>query len=134
MLLGACGDNCTLCPRFKATQNNDIALLNSLLELYIKLGTRKPGATAESLKCYGCKASRQCAYPEVRNCAGSKKIENCGQCSSYPCEMINSVFSKTMAFKERLTGKISDSGMKMFEDAFLRKKEYLDSIKGNTSM
>lgn len=126
--IGSCGDKCSACPRFVATANNDMEQLHAILALYVKIGQRPSGTTVESLKCWGCKASQSCAFPRLRACVASKKLENCGQCDSYPCARVEQVFPKAEAFIEKAAGKTSGKFLSMFKEAFLRKKEYLDKI------
>ena len=128
-LMRACGDKCSECPRFVATAYEDAKLLKAVTEFYVEIGHRAAGTDAETLKCRGCWSNDNCAHAVLRDCVVSKGIDNCGQCKTYPCGIVNGSFSKAEAFKERIAGKASAKLAKMFEHAFFRKKEYLDRIK-----
>jgi hypothetical protein len=127
-LIGACGDDCSICPRYVATINNDQNDLERVKDLWVSLGLRKPDIDAEALKCLGCHSENTCAYQDVRDCAFGKKLENCGMCSKYPCKKVNAVFAKTekafRSFKSIGTQKEIDS----ITRAFRYKKLILDGI------
>ena len=74
--IGTCGDNCTYCPRHIATQKGDYQSLADVKELWVRLGFRDPRFPVQDMECSGCKPENHCAYPEVRDCAAEKKVDN----------------------------------------------------------
>ncbi len=126
MKLGVCGDRCDVCPRYVATRNNDAALFEKIRRVYIKVGLRGEDTPLDSLTCRGCGPENKCAYSSVRDCALDRKIENCGVCSDYPCEKMNTVFQKTEDFREKLKQACTKEDFVPFERAFFSKRVYLD--------
>ncbi len=128
MNLGACGDKCSVCPRYLATVNNDRELFRRILDIYISMGHLPAGFDIELLKCRGCGTVAICSYPDLKKCVASQKLDNCGQCRAYPCPENDEVFVKTQEFMKKLEGKCPAEEFWMFAEAFFRKKEYLDEI------
>jgi hypothetical protein len=92
--IGACGDDCSFCLRYKATKSNNADDLNRVKEIWISLGWRTPDIDAQELKCSGCCKENKCAYPKLLECVLSKNLKNCGLCKDYPCILINEAFVK----------------------------------------
>ena len=84
--MGFCGINCDNCDIFKAANDKNFAI-----ELADKWKKWNPKAVASWFQCKGCKGdaslcwSRDC---KIMNCAKSKNIEHCGQCSDFKCQLI----------------------------------------------
>ncbi|MBN1823439.1 MAG: DUF3795 domain-containing protein [Endomicrobiales bacterium] len=131
--LGYCGDNCSACPRYIATALGDTSLLKSVRDLYVKVGHRPPDTEIEALKCGGCRANKDCAHPALKMCATLRKLDNCGQCDTYPCGRMNELFARTNAFKEKVRGVAGEKMFRMLDSAFFRKKEYLDKERESAS-
>jgi hypothetical protein len=126
IMLGICGDNCDLCPRFIATKSGDEKKLNEVAELWMRLGFREVVVSAEEIACHGCSPEIKCAYPLQRKCALDRNLENCGRCEDYPCEMALHAFSFTETSAKSWKDRCSESEYGSLEEAFLKKKEYLD--------
>ena len=124
--LGICGDNCGLCPRYIATQSGDEEKLKEVAGLWKRLGFREVMVSPEEIACHGCSPDIKCAYPQQRECALAKNLENCGRCDDYPCEMALHAFSFTASSAKSWKHRCSESEYRSLEEAFLRKKEYLD--------
>jgi hypothetical protein len=129
--IGACGDDCSFCPRYKATISNNDNELQRVKEQWVLYGWRDPAIDAQELKCFGCRKENKCAYQELRDCAFGKNLENCGRCSTYPCERTNAAFAKT----EKAFSLMEVTGGKEERDmlikAFACKKSNLDGIHKN---
>lgn len=85
-----CGLLCHECPLYIATKNND---LQAKEKLAVECSTDKITFTANDMTCEGCfwdknDSSKMCGDCEIRKCAKDKSIDNCGVCSTYPCEII----------------------------------------------
>jgi len=127
--IGACGDDCLFCLRYKATISNNKEELERVKKLWVALGWREPDFDVEKMKCSGCsKENINCGCPELRDCVFSKGLKNCGLCSSYPCELTKTVFEKAekafCSLKQVGTKEEMDSLVKAFRD----KKKKLDKI------
>jgi len=92
-LIAYCGINCTTCPLYMATMNNDALMKQEISLKWGKLYNRL--IDIKDMECYGCKSSKKfCLSNEcnITTCNISKGIETCSQCSTYPCERINKFY------------------------------------------
>jgi hypothetical protein len=129
-IIGVCGDDCSLCPRYMATKAESAEELEKVKELWVRLKWRDPDFPSLKLSCHGCKAEARCAYSELRTCAHEKEVDNCGLCHSYPCEMIDGAFDKSEEVQARAALVCTTHEMFMLEKAFFSKKQNLDRIHG----
>ncbi len=127
-IIGICGDNCSFCPRYLATQDGDNKELEKVKELWVRLGLRDPAFPAQGMVCYGCRPENDCAYSEVRACAYGKGIESCGLCQEYPCEMLHAVFEKSEKLRSYAARICTPVEMDALHKAFLCKRQNLDQI------
>ena len=127
-LIGVCGDHCSYCPRYIATENNNATDLEKVKELWVRLGLRDPAFHARDLACSGCKSNSKCAYPELRACAHEKGMDNCGLCDAYPCKLINTAFEKTEKLRSHAAHVCKLEEMDTLQKAFFSKKQNLDQI------
>lgn len=125
---GTCGDDCTSCPRYIATQRQDPQELEKVRELWVRLGLRDPAFPVEEMACRGCFPGRTCAYGDLRSCVRAREIENCGWCDDYPCQRILDVFEKSDELRSRASRVCASPEMDMLTRAFFLKKDYLDRI------
>lgn len=128
-MIGVCGDDCGACPRFRATASGDPAALESVRELWVRIGLREPGVSAGSLACDGCSPSRPCAWPLVRDCAFSRGFPNCGLCGEFPCCRLEAVFEASKDLAERIPTICTRTERDMLTGAFLMKRENLELIR-----
>jgi hypothetical protein len=127
-LFGACGDECSYCPRYKATLSNDNTDLERVKELWVLFGWRKPEVSIEELKCWGCGKGNACAYQTLRDCAFGKDLQNCGMCRDYPCGLAKAAFEKTEHAFSACKSLCSGEEMDTLTKAFRYKKTNLDRI------
>jgi hypothetical protein len=127
--IGVCGNDCSVCPRYVATENRNIKQLRQLAKLYKQVGWRENIERPENMVCHGCSSVKWCRYKTVRNCAKARNIENCGQCDYYPCDKSERVFDQTKLFKEFCLEHLSKDDYISFEKAYFKKKENLDKVK-----
>jgi hypothetical protein len=102
-----CGLDCAACSAFLATQADD--------------RTRKEETAREwsaryhadikpsDIECAGCKDPegpwfKHCLECEVRSCARSRDLENCGRCESFPCPKIQPVIDAAPEARAFLEG------------------------------
>jgi hypothetical protein len=127
-LIGFCGDNCALCPRYIATRSGDIHDLETVRDLWVRVGWRDKDTSPEEVACSGCTSVISCRYDNVRICAKDKGITNCGECMDYPCQEIIKVFEKTNSYERKCKEVCSPSEYERLYRAFFLKKETLDAI------
>ncbi|WP_298272967.1 DUF3795 domain-containing protein [Geobacter sp.] len=127
-IIGVCGDNCSLCPRYLASQNGDVKELEEVKELWVRLGLRDPAFPPQDMACYGCKPENNCAYSEVRACACGKGIKNCGLCQVYPCELLHAVFEKSEKLRSHAVRFCTPKEMDALHKAFFCKRQNLDRV------
>jgi hypothetical protein len=127
-MIGICGDNCLSCPRYVATKTGSPEELTEVKKLWVTLGLRDPAFPLQEMACYGCKPENKCAYPELRECANQRAIENCGSCQQYPCGLINAVFQKSEALFSHAVQVCTPNELAMLKKAFFSKKQNLDRI------
>ena len=126
--IGFCGDNCDLCPRYIATKRNDKDKLKEVAALWIKAGWRDEVVMIEELECHGCSSVKWCRYDNVRNCAQDKGINNCGECTEYPCSKIIHVFQRTESYAIQCKETCSEEDFAVLEQAFFLKRNKLDEV------
>ena len=54
-MTGICGDNCSSCPRYLATQSGTSRDLEKVKDLWVRLGFRELDFPAKDMICHGCK-------------------------------------------------------------------------------
>jgi hypothetical protein len=128
--ISICGDICSECPRFIATQSNDISALEKVAELWFRLGLREKILEPEELKCGGCSKSKPCAY-DLNTCEHLIGKQNCGECDIFPCDKINFAFQKTTLLEPICKEKCSKEEYKVLTRAFLMKRQILTEINNN---
>jgi len=128
-LIGFCGDNCGLCPRYIATKSGDIHRLEKERDLWVKVGWRDKDTSPEEVACSGCTSVISCRYDNVRICAKNKGITNCGECIDYPCQEIIKVFKKTGSYERKCKEVCSPGEYERLYKAFFLKKQTLDAIR-----
>ncbi|MBN1782709.1 DUF3795 domain-containing protein [bacterium] len=130
-MTGLCGDQCTHCPRYIATQTGCPAGLEKVHELWVRLGLLDDEAPVMQIKCRGCNHESGCVYPELCDCVREKEVRNCGFCASYPCALIENVFEKTSVFRIHASDRCTPEEMEVLEKAFFSKQKYFEHIRRN---
>jgi len=102
--IAICGLDCSSCDAFIATKNDDNELRKKTAEKWAK-DYNHSGLKAENIHCAGCLSQigpvfQYCEMCEVRKCGFEKKVKNCGECDSYPCDKITNLHKKTDMGKE----------------------------------
>jgi hypothetical protein len=126
--LAYCGDDCNLCPRYIATQSNNIEKLKEVAVLWKKAGWRENIVLPEEMVCYGCNTERKCIYDYIKKCALEKGIDNCGFCPNYPCEKIENVFFQTETYAKLCKENCSKKEYELLHKAFFLKKQNMDKV------
>ena len=125
---GACGDNCSVCPRYIATKHDGNAELVKVKDLWVHLGWRDADTEAHELQCDGCSKETPCAYKELRDCVFRKGYTNCGMCKEYPCTHVKAVFMKTDKILSEIKALCTPATWSLLVKAFGKKREYLNCV------
>lgn len=90
-IIGSCGLNCSACPACIAYQKNDEKLRQKTAIEWQQAYDFpfKP----EDINCAGCMNDGvkigHCDVCQVRQCAKSKDLANCGDCTDFPCNELS---------------------------------------------
>jgi len=95
-IIAYCGDICTDCSAYIATQANNRAALERVAAQW-REEYNLPDITVESVICDGCLGSdgRRCYYCagcEIRACGVERGVANCAHCADYACERLERFF------------------------------------------
>ena len=131
--IGVCGDDCSCCPRYVATQTGSLSEFEKVKELWVRLGFRNSAVPARDMVCFGCKSEKQCAYSELRACAREKGADNCGLCAAYPCKLIGAAFEKSEKLRSHAARVCTAEEMGTLKKTFFSKKQNLDQIRLETN-
>jgi hypothetical protein len=123
-----CGDDCSFCPRYNATLNQNEHKLREIAILWKTIGWRENIDPPETLVCYGCDTFNGTCEYNVRECCIEKNNENCGKCESYPCDRIENAFEITRNNVEKYKDILSKEDYEIFVKAFFSKKDNLDKV------
>jgi hypothetical protein len=125
--ISACGNNCTACPRYLATQSGNPEELEMVAELWYRCGWREKVVVNKEIACKGCKSTSVCKY-HIIECVAEKKVTNCAVCLEYPCEKINLAFETSDKFERTIEEVCSASEVLNLRKAFFNKRENLGSL------
>jgi hypothetical protein len=130
LIVGACGDVCSECPRYSLTLADDLKGLEKLSELWYRVGFRDKIISPGELKCCGCRKENPCTT-KINICDHLVEKTNCGECDLFPCEKINIAFQKAEDLKDICKTRCTDSEYQLLSRAFLNKKQILTEINRN---
>ncbi|MEJ5284807.1 MAG: DUF3795 domain-containing protein [Brevinematia bacterium] len=105
-MIAFCGLDCSKCPAYIATIKNDDNERKKVAKEWSQMF--HADITPDSVNCYGCKTEGKprfyyCANMcEIRKCAVSKGVENCGKCKNYSCIMLEEFLKNAPVAKENL--------------------------------
>jgi len=94
-MLGYCGVECSKCPAYIATINND----DELRRRYAAEQSEFYGMEIlpERINCVGCPEDGEhlgyCSMCEIRRCCRERGLETCAACSDYVCEDLERVYT-----------------------------------------
>ncbi len=102
-----CGIDCSGCPAFIATQNDDDDARAKVAQEWTQgYGSEfKP----EDINCDGCTATAGrhiafCDQCDVRACCIERELVNCGWCADYPCDKLDKIFEMDPGVRKTLDG------------------------------
>lgn len=91
-MIAYCGLDCSVCPAYIATVNNDDAARAVVAEKWTKEFNMQ--FRPEDISCDGCTGRDgrhvgYCSMCEIRICGIEKAVENCAHCKDYSCVKIS---------------------------------------------
>ena len=105
-MIAYCGLVCTGCPAFIATQKDDDAERQKVVE---KWSSEQYPLTVEDINCDGCltvgkRLIKFCNECEVRACGLEREVENCAHCDDFACSKLEKLWGiiSSDEAKERL--------------------------------
>ncbi len=107
--------------------SGDKEKLIEAMKLSKKVGWNLEKNDPELFKCTGCQDVESCEY-NIKECCLEKKIDNCGQCESYPCSKMDKAFEITAWYAEKFKNILTPEEYEIYHDAYFLKKENLDKI------
>jgi len=93
---GMCGMDCSACPAYVATQNNDDDARAKVAALWSKMF--KADIKPSDINCDGCLSGSDrlfahCRKCEIRLCGIEKKLGFCAECGSYSCARLDGLLA-----------------------------------------
>lgn len=122
--IAPCGDDCGACPRYIATRSGDKSWLEEVAVLWFELGFRDRVVSVEEIRCEGCNPSIECKHG-INSCAAEKRVDNCGKCDEYPCDLMLKMFEATESHEEACLEE-HVTCFPMLKEAFFEKKKNLE--------
>ena len=102
-IIAYCGLNCSACPAYIATQNDDYEELKKVAEQW---SNESMSFEPEDVYCDGCNTNERvfswCKDCPTRKCCRDRKLENCAYCEDYFCDNLKQTFDNDPTAKERL--------------------------------
>lgn len=103
-MLAYCGVLCNECEIYKATISDDFDERKNVAQ---KFTSSEYPLTVENINCLSCSFENEivfkfCMECEIRKCGVERKIENCGHCKEYPCNLLKKPFEMDEENKLRL--------------------------------
>ena len=130
-IIAACGNDCSACPRYCAHPYEKTAEeLRHTSELWKKIGYRERVVSEAEISCNGCRPENRCRYHVVK-CCTERGIENCSECSSYPCDVMRECFSVTMSFEPGCRKVCTDDEYEQLRKAFFEKEKNLGELRSH---
>lgn len=103
-IISKCGILCSGCTAYKATVEDSRALREQTAREWSQMF----GAdiAPESINCLGCQNAdtlfAHCQVCGIRNCAESRGLKTCADCSDYGCDKVQAVWKYDSKIKENL--------------------------------
>jgi hypothetical protein len=99
--LSVCGLDCTACPLYQAQFDKKLAE-----ELAKNFSTQENQVKPEHCRCGGCRGDKSIHWsPDCKLlacCVQKKRLDNCGECDEFPCDMLNEHAAKGDKYQEAL--------------------------------
>ncbi|NQT88590.1 DUF3795 domain-containing protein [bacterium] len=104
-MIGCCGNNCSTCIAFLATQADDDAMRAEVAKKWtVEYNT---DFQPEQINCDGCTAEgRHIGFCEhactIRKCCVGKEHLTCASCDEYPCDELSGFFQNVSEARSNL--------------------------------
>ena len=104
-MIAFCGIECTECPAYIATQNDDPEGRERVARRWSI--DFQMNLTSEDMLCDGClhigkRLCSHCMICRIRKCGMEKQIGNCALCEEYPCAKLQDFFKTVPEARTRL--------------------------------
>lgn len=86
-MISACGDNCSLCPRYLARSDEE---LHETAVFWYKIGWRDRIVSNEEIRCGGCGSTPGCGFM-ILPCQKEMGVSNCRECARFCCDRLENV-------------------------------------------
>ena len=124
-IIAACGNDCVACPRYiEHPYEKTDAELRHMAELWMKIGYRDHIVSNEEISCTGCKPDNWCRYHVIAFCE-NRGIQNCSDCSKYPCNNMKECFEITKSFEPKCREICINEEYEILKTAFFEKEANL---------
>ena len=104
--LAYCGNDCTKCPRYVATQSGDVEQLKDVAALWYRVGYRDRIVSPDEIACEGCASAAWCRWG-IKECAEGRGVASCAECDKYPCDRVRKTLQSTVGFTRPIAGRCS---------------------------
>lgn len=78
------------------------------------------------MACLGCKPENNCGYPEIRSCARAKRLENCGLCRKFPCNLVSAALEESEKLSSLVAQTCEPEEVSVLYKAFFSKRQNLE--------
>ena len=116
-----CGDDCGKCPRFSA---KTVEELNSLAELWYRIGWRDSILPGAEMRCGGCTPDKKCTYG-LTECTALHKVSRCKECGEFPCRKIDELLERSRLYERKCSEVCTDKEFEALRAAFFNKEANL---------
>ncbi len=123
-VLAYCGNDCLVCPRYRATASGDPGELARVAKIWVYARWRDADTDPADLACRGCGPTAPCRYG-IAACAADKELEHCGQCGRFACPRLAQALAATEESARRCRDAFDEHTYRELEAAFFRKRERL---------
>ncbi len=117
-LIALCGDDCMKCPRFNAKTDEE---LNSLAELWYRIGWRDSVLTGAEMRCGGCSPDKKCSYGLVE-CTALHKVIRCKECGEFLCGKIDELLERSRFYEAKCAEVCTEKELEALRAAFFNKE------------
>lgn len=117
-LITLCGDDCCKCPRFNAKTEEE---LDSLAELWHRIGWRDSVLPGTEMRCGGCSPEKKCTYGLVE-CTALHNAARCKECVEFPCGKLEELLERSRSYERKCARICTDKEFETLRAAFFNKE------------
>ncbi|MDD3628023.1 MAG: DUF3795 domain-containing protein [bacterium] len=92
-IIGSCGIDCSECPTYKATKENDDKLREKTAKEWSQMYSAE--IKPSDINCKGCQQKKvlfsHCNECKIRACAHSKGFVTCAECGDFSCDELEGI-------------------------------------------